>query len=381
MNGRWQIKDQHSKKKQDSKKKQNKINIANKHKSTNTFDISKLYLVSSPHRSRLILSFNYMHLKRNRGYINNIFYDQLAPQNRYAVNKLLFKLWDKYQPKRIDTNCGYRQRPGFHCKLIFDEPHFLTILHSVKDNEMISEYIQHFKIHQQNYIEKHEITDFQYFQHDLNIYRNIFQINNENWHPNMNLVNAKKVLSTEKVCQHVLFDMKDMETVLYMEYDTKENYNDFKMVSYKAKINHMIDNMLKVVKYLINRTTNKKHLYPEIPHSVCSWFKFNFRSYQKQQTIESTDETKESEINNSMVIRVEIYVSMVNYLYFVFIYKQQWLKNEGNKIAFDKWFHLYCDYIQTNNELNPSKYSKYQLNSFGCKQKHPDLIVSQSPLN
>eukprot|EP01084_Bolivina_argentea_P302623 522390_1 len=276
-------------------KKQNKTNIRNIPTSTkHTFDISKLHLLSSPHRSRLVLSF------RNSGYINNIFYDQLAPQNRYAVNKLLFKLWDKYQPKRIDTNCGYRQRPGFHCKLIFDEPHFLTILHSVKDNEMISEYIQHFKIHQQNYIEKHEITDFQYFQHDLNIYRNIFQINNENWHPNMNLVNAKKVLSTEKVCQHVLFDMKDMETVLYMEYDTKQNYNDFKMVYYEEKINRMIDNMIKAVKCLITRTTNKKHLYPKIPHSVCNWFKLNFRSYQKEQTIaiESTDETKESEINN-----------------------------------------------------------------------------------
>eukprot|EP01083_Nonionella_stella_P226399 804059_1 len=146
MNGRWQIKDQHSKKKQDSKKKQNKINIANKHKSTNTFDISKLYLVSSPHRSRLILSFNYMHLKRNRGYINNIFYDELAPQNRYAVNKLLFKLWDKYQPQRIDTNCGDRTYPWFHCKLIFAEQQFVNILHSVKelkDNEMIAigEYI------------------------------------------------------------------------------------------------------------------------------------------------------------------------------------------------------------------------------------------------
>eukprot|EP01084_Bolivina_argentea_P302622 522389_1 len=376
MNGRWQIKDQHSKKKQDSKKKQNKINIANKHKSTNTFDISKLYLLSSAHRSRLFLSFEYP---------NHIFYDQLTTEYRHAVNKLLFKLWDKYQPQRIDTNCGDRSYPGFHCKLVFEQEQFLAILHSVEHNKMIGEYIQHFKMHQQSYIKKHQIVDFQYYQDDLKIYRNIFQVDKDSWNPKMNLVSGSKLVFSEKVCQHVLFDIKDMKTVLYMEYDTKQNYNDFKMVYYEEKINRMIDNMIKAVKCLITRTTNKKHLYPKIPHSVCNWFKLNFRSYQKEQTIaiESTDETKESEINNnnSMVIRVEMYVSIVNYLYFVFIYKQEWLKNKGNKNAFDEWFHLYCDYIQTNNELNPSKYSKYQLNSFGCKQKHPDLIVSQSPLN
>eukprot|EP01084_Bolivina_argentea_P173490 300509_1 len=305
-----------------------------------TFDIGKLKLIVSPVKSRIILAF--------RGMSNNddeIFYQQLNQQNREAVNKILFQEWDKFKPQSIATNCGTSSHRGFHCKLEFDDKTFLKLLQQHGSNEFIDNYNQCKQI----WTIQQEIKDAQNYDKDLQIYMKHFSAKKA-WYPKIKKWNSSALVPNEEICQKIEFDLNDTkQTVLYLEYNTKQKSSEFKMIDYETKINKMIDDILKAVQCLMQRTKKANNKFPK---SLFEWFKLDFRSYQKQQISQLTHDEKQSHINNNtMIIRVEAHLSILNYLNFVFVYKKQWLKSKKNKKLFNKWFRSYCQHI---------KYLKYK---------------------
>eukprot|EP00483_Globobulimina_turgida_P005019 UN05029 len=130
-------------------------------------------------------------------------------------------------------------------------------MHCDNDTATINAYIKHYNQHKQNILRKLEIIEAQYFQNDLRIYINEFQIHKNNWYPKIYswTTSKLKLHLNEQICENALFDINNTkQTVLYLEYNTNQKRADFKMVDYEKEINEMIMHVLRAVKCLINRT-------------------------------------------------------------------------------------------------------------------------------
>eukprot|EP01083_Nonionella_stella_P179800 639359_1 len=338
------------------------------------FDISKLRLTTAKHRAQFCLAF------LENGHGNELFYDQLSEDNMAKTNALLCYLYDKYHPTAINTTCGARYWNKFHVTLMYDHHSYVHLLSTIEHHErqLVHEYVQHFNKHSSSYIQKHKIVQSKFLQNDLKQYVTQFKPNRMDCFPKIRSRHALKPnFSDRMVCKkNMLFDVTDTKrTVLYLEHDTNIDSTRFKMIDYAPKIHAMIKDMIWVAGKLIHRTSKYKSNAIQ-NDALFDWYKINLTTREnitQIQTIETNtcrDDQKESEpgehcYKHSVVIRVELHLSILNFIFFVAIYKQYWLQQAQNKGVFQKWYNAYCDHI---NAYDVSQYTKREMNKkFNCR--------------
>eukprot|EP01084_Bolivina_argentea_P120152 212966_1 len=194
-----------------------------------------LQLTNLKNRPRLILCLKPECANHANAYC---FYEKLCHKSRNEINSLLFELYDKYHPKIMDTNCGQRTNGmAFHCKLIFELDDFINLL---KENESVPNPIfkktdeandlNHFKNVAKDYVIKHEGIEMRYYQKDLQLYKEVKNMINNNsgiYDYKLSETYLKHFIENE-----ISFDT-DHLTSIYSTIKTNETNYKFKMKKYE----------------------------------------------------------------------------------------------------------------------------------------------------
>ena len=300
-----------------------------------------------------------------------LFYEELTVESRNDVNSLLYKLWDVFHPKSIDTNCGFRSSfTGFHWKLAFSDDAYVNLLNNVLQNsqtdsaplelKQFKSFISHFRQVLPYYSNNDVQKLWSQRQSDWNFYvkRSYLLLRKEQpVHYRLSESHCREVIENE-----IMFDLDEPphETSIYLELETNDSEKEFVMVKYEQEINQMMDKMMMVVKVMQRHCREllmvHGHVEKNTIDAAVGWFKIYMRT--KKRSVWSKTGSFEPK---RVTVVVEAQFTVFAFIFFVSYFRS----GKYTEIALKEWISSYkyinMDMIIKEKKLAASKCQKCKI--------------------